>query len=201
MERSNRLSRFFGFSSVFPRKTRERIGGSSRNLVYLPIEQFYTFPENWKSVPIMTFDLWPDFQGHVKRTLCCVPFQRLKLANLGIYAGDMDMDRCLEATYMVYTDIVTFLSFNPPHGHLSHWATFARPGGGRMTAPQRTRKLRKIATSGKRRWIGRGKLYNKYLNHFWSGQIWGHRGPKRVKFSQNRTIFAENRNYLNNYTR
>ena len=28
-----------------------------------------------------------------------------------------------------------------------------------MTAPQVTRKLRKIATSGKRRWIGRGKFY------------------------------------------
>ena len=40
-------------------------------------------------------------------------------------------------------------------------------GGGRMTAaPQRTRKLRKIATSGKRRWIGRGKFYIKYLDHF-----------------------------------
>ena len=37
-----------------------------------------------------------------------------------------------------------------------------------MTAPppQRTRKLRKIATSGKRRWIGRGKFYKKYLDHF-----------------------------------
>ena len=40
----------------------------------------------------MTFDLWPDFQGHVKRNLRSVPFQRLKLANFGIYTGDMDMD-------------------------------------------------------------------------------------------------------------
>ena len=34
-------------------------------------------------------------------------FQRLKLANFGIFAGDMDMDRCCEVTPMVYTDIVT----------------------------------------------------------------------------------------------
>ena len=40
----------------------------------------------------------------------CVPypFQRLKLANFGIYTGDMDLDRCWEMTFMVYTDIVTF---------------------------------------------------------------------------------------------
>ena len=56
------------------------------------------------------------------------------------------------------------------------WATFGWPvGGGRMT-PQRTRKLRKIATSGKRRSIDRGKFYKKSLDHFWSSQIWGHRG-------------------------
>ena len=39
----------------------------------------------------MTFDLWPAFQGHVKRNLRSVPFQRLKFANFGIYAGDMDI--------------------------------------------------------------------------------------------------------------
>ena len=49
----------------------------------------------------MTFDLWPDFLGHVKRNLRSVPFQRLKLANFGIYAGDMDMDWCWEVTSMV----------------------------------------------------------------------------------------------------
>ena len=37
-----------------------------------------------------------------------LPFQRLKLANFGIFAGDMDMDRCREVTSIVYTDIVTF---------------------------------------------------------------------------------------------
>ena len=56
----------------------------------------------------MTFDLLPDFQGHVKRNLRSVPFQRLKLANFGIFAGDMDMNRCWEVTSMVYTDIMTF---------------------------------------------------------------------------------------------
>ena len=94
--------------SGFPRITREQIGRSSRNLTYLSFEQFYTFPENFESLPTMTFDLWPDFQCHVKRNLRSVPFQRLKLANFRIYAGDMDMDRYWEVTYMVYTDIVTF---------------------------------------------------------------------------------------------
>ena len=56
----------------------------------------------------MTFDLWPDFQGHVKRNLRSVSFQRLKLANFGIFAGDMDVDRCCEVTSIVNTDIVTF---------------------------------------------------------------------------------------------
>ena len=93
--------------SGFPRITRERIGRSPRNLVYLTIEQFYTFPEKFKSVPTTTFDLWPDFQGHVKRNLYSVPFQRLKLANFDMFAGDMDMDRCWKVTSMVYSDIVT----------------------------------------------------------------------------------------------
>ena len=81
--------------SGFPRITRERIGQSSRNLAFLSFEQFYAFPENLKSVLTMTFDLWPDFQGHVKRNLRSVPFQCLKLANFGIYAGDMDMGQVL----------------------------------------------------------------------------------------------------------
>ena len=55
----------------------------------------------------MTFDLSPYLQGHVKRNVRSVPFQRLKLANFGIFAGDMDMDRCCEMTPIVYTDIVT----------------------------------------------------------------------------------------------
>ena len=46
------------------------------------------------------------------------------------------------------------------------WANFARPGGGGYLPPQITRKLRKIATSGKRRSIGRGNFYKKYLDHF-----------------------------------
>ena len=94
--------------SGFSRITRERIGRSSRNLVYLTIEQYYTSPEKFKSVPTMTFDLWPEFQGHVKRNLRSVPFQHLKFANFGLFAGDMDMNRCWEVTSMVYTDIVTF---------------------------------------------------------------------------------------------
>ena len=57
----------------FPRITRDRIGRSSRNLVYLSIELFYTFPENFKTVPTRIFDLRPDFQGNVKRI--CVPYR------------------------------------------------------------------------------------------------------------------------------
>ena len=56
----------------------------------------------------MTFDLWPDFRGHVKRNLRSVPFQRLKHANIGMFASDMDINRCWEVTSMVYTDIVSF---------------------------------------------------------------------------------------------
>ena len=126
-----------GFSSGFPIITRERIGQSSRNLVYLSIELFYTFPENFKTVPTMTFDLWPDFQGHVKRNLSSVPFQRLILVNFGIVAGDMDMGRCCEVTFMAYTDTVTFprstevndlwwrsmpfFEFLCPRGNFGHW--------------------------------------------------------------------------------
>ena len=102
--------RTFGFSdfSGFPRITREWIGRSSRNFAYLTSKQFCIFPENFKPVPTMTFDLWPYFQGHVKRNLVSVPFQHLKLANFGMFASDMDMDRYWEVTSMVYTDIVTF---------------------------------------------------------------------------------------------
>ena len=75
--------------SGFPKITRERIGRSSRNLVYLTVEQCHNFPENFKSVPTMTFDLWPDFRGHIRRNLRSVPFQRLKLANFGMFAGDI----------------------------------------------------------------------------------------------------------------
>ena len=53
----------------------------------------------------MTFGLWPDIQGHVKRNLLSVPFQRLKLANFGIFADDMGMDRYCEVTFMVYTEL------------------------------------------------------------------------------------------------
>ena len=56
----------------------------------------------------MTFDLWPDIQDHVERNLRSVQFQRLKLANFGIFAGGMDMDRRWEVTSMVNTDVVTF---------------------------------------------------------------------------------------------
>ena len=64
-------------------------------------------------------------------------------------------------------------------GGLSHLHT---AGGADTRPPQRTRKLRKIATSGKRRWIGRLKFYKNTQNIFWSGQIWGRRGSERSNF-------------------
>ena len=76
--------------------------------------------------------------------------------------------------------------------------------GGRMTAPppQRTRKLRKIATSGKRRWIGRGKFYNKKnSDHFLISSNLRSQGVKKGIFFLNQAFFTENRNYLNNYTK
>ena len=70
-----------------------------------------------------------------------------------------------------------------------------------MTAPQIIRKLRKIAASGKRRWIGRGKFYKKYLDHFLirsnlrsqgvkKGQIFSKSGYFRRKSQLSVTILA-----------
>ena len=108
MHSTDHLRRHRGIDATpsgFPRITRERIGRSSRNLVYLTIEQFYIFPENFKAVRTMTSDLWSDFQGHVKRNLRYVPPEA---CNFGMFAADMDMNRCWEVTSMVYTNIVTF---------------------------------------------------------------------------------------------
>ena len=64
-------------------------------------------PENFKSVPTY-YDLWHAawFPRSCQAKLKL--FQCLKLANFGIFAGDMDMDRCCEVKFMAYTDIVTF---------------------------------------------------------------------------------------------
>ena len=52
--------------------------------------------------------------------------------------------------------------FNPrTAGGLSHFRT-----AGGIPAPQRTRKLRKIATSGERRSIGRGEFYKNIWSFF-----------------------------------
>ena len=61
-----------------------------------------------------------------------------------------------------FMSIVMPISYVIPRtaGGLSHFRT---AGGGRIPAPaQRTRKLRMIATSCKRCWIRRHKLYKKY---------------------------------------
>ena len=44
---------------------------------YLTFENVYIFSKNVKAVPTMTFDLWPDIQGRVKRNLLSVTFWRL----------------------------------------------------------------------------------------------------------------------------
>ena len=91
---------------------------------------------------------------------------------------------------------VLCLNFNPrTAGGLSHLRT-----AGADERPQRTRKLRKIATSGKRRWIGRGKFYKKYIDDFLIRSNLRSQGVKKIKFSQNWAIFTENRNDLNYYT-
>ena len=125
-------------SRVFREKSRERIGQSSRNLVYLICEQLYIFPENFKSVHTMTLDLRLAFQGDVKRTLRSIPFQRPKLANLGIFVSDMDMNRCCEVIHGLHWHcdrcevnrghqrsmtlmICHFSGFCAPKGNLVRW--------------------------------------------------------------------------------
>ena len=46
------------------------------------------------------------------------------------------------------------------------WANFAPTGGGRLTAPRRSRKLSSVARSGKRHSKAWEKVYRKYLSHF-----------------------------------
>ena len=46
-----------GTPTGFPKITCEHIGRSSRNLIYKTFEQFYIFPENFKTVPTLTFDM------------------------------------------------------------------------------------------------------------------------------------------------
>ena len=99
------------------------------------------------------------------------------------------------------------------------WATFARPGApktapvlsayppiDRLSAPddrppQRTRKLIKIATSGKRRWIGRGKFYKNNRSFFDQVKFEVTGGQKRSNFLKiglfSRKIAIR---YLNNHT-
>ena len=67
------------------------------------------------------------------------------------------LDDLLRAGTVPLTDFYSCPLFNlRTAGGLSHLRT---AGGGDDRPPQRTRKLRKITTSGKRRWIGRGKFY------------------------------------------
>ena len=95
-----------GFSENNSRTDRP-IGAKLSTYRCLSIELFYIFSENIKTVPAMTFDLWPNLQGHVKRNVHSVPFQRLKLANFGIFAGDMDKGSVLgPLLFLVYIDSV-----------------------------------------------------------------------------------------------
>ena len=99
--------------SDFPRITGEHIGRSLRNLVYLPFyfEQLYIFPENFKTVPSMTFDLAHgcDPISNVMSNEICVPY-RFKACKLPTSTLLLVMctGLCCEVTFMVCTDIVTF---------------------------------------------------------------------------------------------
>ena len=73
-----------GFSESNSRTDRPIVA----KLGYLNFEQCYIFPENFKTVPIWTLACG-------KRNLRSVPFQRLRHANFGIFAGDMDIDSIL----------------------------------------------------------------------------------------------------------
>ena len=58
-------------------------------ILNLAFEQFYIFPENFKTARTyyeqLNIDLWPDFQGQVKRNLRSTAFRHLPLANFGIF--------------------------------------------------------------------------------------------------------------------
>ena len=70
------------------KKNRERIGRRYQNAkpslwtsLHLPWKfQDRTYYEQ------LSIDLWPDFQGHVKRNLRSAAFRHLPLANFGIFA-------------------------------------------------------------------------------------------------------------------
>ena len=64
-------------------------------------------PGSWGGLEL-GLKIGPVKTSNVKRNLRSVPFQRLKLANFGVFAGDMDMDRCWKVISIFYTDIVTF---------------------------------------------------------------------------------------------
>ena len=49
----------------FSRITRVKSGWSRRTVQYPRVNQFYTYPENFMTLPLMTFDLWPTFRDHV----------------------------------------------------------------------------------------------------------------------------------------
>ena len=58
-------------------------------ILNLAFEQFYIFPENFKTYATyyeqLSIDLWPEFQGHVKRNLRSAAYWHLPLANFGIF--------------------------------------------------------------------------------------------------------------------
>ena len=75
-------------------------------------------------------------------------------------------------------------------GVLSHLRTAG--GGGRMTAPQRTRKLRKVAKSGKRRSIGTPRqVLRKYLDHFLIRSNLRSQGVKKGQFFLKIGLFSQ----------
>ena len=104
-------------------------------------------------------------KGELTR-LCCISFDALEQEHLKACPRSVSQsNQKLQAK--TYIDLMKSLfDLNPrTAGGLSHLRT-AGGGGGWPPPPKRTRKLRKIATSGKRRWIGCGKFCKKYWDHF-----------------------------------
>ena len=102
---------------------------------------------------------------------------------------------CMRALY-----VITKKAFNPrTDGGLGHLST---DGEGRIAAPRRSKKRRKLETSGKRNWIRADDLYNFYRGHFNKGQVKNDvTGEKKSKWRYLRTSEFFSNNFWTNWAR
>ena len=120
-------------------------------------------------------------------------FERVLLAMRGCTCSLRECSRTLKTPN---SPPLVALMDAPPLG-LSH----LRTAGGRIPAPQRTRKLRKIATSGKRRWIGRHNFYKKNTQIIFDQVVFEVTGGQKWSNFLKIGLFSQLIcNYLNNYT-